>query len=116
MSDRIDIYVQSVGAKLAALPSLEERLAAAPTVLTDQHRVDRDDIREGWDLAMAQLDWLDERYAQSGMDQRQAEQYRALVCRARETLPTIKKLGLAAPPPRVVRRAEAAAHFRSIAP
>jgi hypothetical protein len=107
MSDRIDIYLRTVPSRLAALPDIERHLAnppaSAPAV---QQRVDRSDVREGWDLAMASLEWLDEAYAAARMSGRQAEQYSQLTSQIHDALPGIRKLGLALPPSRVLRRAD----------
>lgn len=103
MSDRIEIYLRTVSARLAALPRLQALHGTTEANSPDQRRVDRDDEREAWDLAVASLEWLDERYAERSMDGRQAERYCVLVGEMREALPTIEKLGLRPPRPEVLR-------------
>jgi hypothetical protein len=97
MSDRIDIYLRSVEARVASLPGLEQRLMSPLTSDPYQQRVDRDDAREAWDVAMASLEWLDERYASGMMGEQQAKRYRTLVCQIRDALPTIDRLSLTPP-------------------
>jgi hypothetical protein len=105
MSDRIDIYLRTVQAKLASLPSVEQRLVGAQAgIPRSQRRVDRDDLRESWDLAMADLDWLEEAYAAARMNDEQAEQYTALLPRLRSALPAIRRLQLGLPSEQVLDR------------
>jgi hypothetical protein len=114
MSDRIDIYLRTVQAKLASLPSVEQRLAGAQAGISrSQQRIDRDDLRESWDLATANLEWLEEAYAAARMSEGQAEQYTALMPRLRAAVPVIRRLRLRLPSGRILNRAGVPTHPES---